>query len=339
MPISRLRLAMLLSATLSGAAGQEGTPNVLRDGVACRELNHIAYVYATHGLIAEAEGALSADLPHETGGAGGTCVGVLLNNLAAVALLSGRAADAEHFAERAINVLEKSHPSNDPLLLRPLRNLAASRFEQGKTGRAREAFERMRLIPTERPEERAEVHSMAAVLLHVGGKLMQAESEYRAALNALEQGGLADTADAAAILNSLGTLYIEEKRFKEARQALDRGLVIFESAQDAVPMDRIKLLDVRATLHAREGHWQDALRDLGQAVSLLDASAGRCDPKLAAATMEGYAMALRKTHQGHDARVIAARAAALRGQGTPGVVVDVTELHEQAKSNSYREGK
>ncbi len=167
---------------------------------------------------------------------------------------------------------------------------------------------------------------MAAALLHGGGKLIEAESEYREALNALRQAGLGDTADAATILNSLGTLYIEEKRFTEARQALDRGLEIFESAKHAVPMDRIKLLNVRAILQAREGHWQDATRDLRQAVSLLDASAGACDPDLAAATMEDYATALRKIHPGHDARVIAARAAALRAQATSGVVVDVTEL-------------
>jgi hypothetical protein len=116
---------------------------------------------------------------------------------------------------------------------------------------------------------------------------------------------------------------------------LDRGLEIFESAKEAVPMDRIKLLNVRAILHAREGHWQDATRDWRQAVSLLDASAGQCDTKLAAEPRENYAMALRKTHQGHDARVVAARAAALSAQGTSGVLVDVTELREQAKSNSY----
>jgi tetratricopeptide (TPR) repeat protein len=339
MPISRLLVAVLLSAALRGASGPDGTPAVSQDGMACGELNHIASVYATHGLIGEAEGALSAALPRETGGAGDSCVGVTLNNLAAVALLSGRAADAEHFAERSIDVLEKSHPSNDPLLLRPLRILAASRFEQGKTRRAREAFDRMRLIPIERPEERAEVHGMAAALLHAGGKLREAESEYREALNALEQAGLGDRADAATILNSLGTLYMEQKRFTEARHALDRGLEIFESAKDAVPMDRIKLLHVRAILQAREGHWQDAAKDLRQAVSLLDATAGQCDPELAAAIMENYATALRKTHQGHDARMIAARAAALRAQGTSGIVVDVTELREQAKSNSYIGGK
>jgi hypothetical protein len=48
------------------------------------------------------------------------------------------------------------------MLLRPLEALAAARFEQGKTARAREAFKRMQAIRIPRPEDIALVHGTAA---------------------------------------------------------------------------------------------------------------------------------------------------------------------------------
>jgi hypothetical protein len=58
--------------------------------------------------------------------------------------VSGRLADAERLAERSVLILEKTYTTNDVMLL--LQILAASRFEQGKTARAREAFKRMQAI-------------------------------------------------------------------------------------------------------------------------------------------------------------------------------------------------
>jgi hypothetical protein len=39
---------------------------------------------------------------------------------------------------------------------------------------------------------------------------------------------------------------------------LDQALAIFTSFKEAVPMDRIKLVTIRAILHARRGKWSES---------------------------------------------------------------------------------
>jgi tetratricopeptide (TPR) repeat protein len=156
------------------------------------------------------------------------------------------------------------------MLLRPLQILAAARFEQSKTTRAREAFKRMQLIRIQRPEDGALVHGTAAALLEVEGRRVEAEAEYLAALRAWGGGGRGETGDAGAIINSLGALYIHEQRPDEARGALDRALGIFSRAEDTASMDRIKLLNLRGVLQARQGDWQGAEKDLHDALSMAD---------------------------------------------------------------------
>jgi hypothetical protein len=43
---------------------------------------------------------------------------------------------------------------------------------------------------------------------------------------------------------------------------LDQALAIFTGSKEAVPMDRIKLLNVRAMLHAYRRKWIEAELDL-----------------------------------------------------------------------------
>jgi tetratricopeptide (TPR) repeat protein len=167
--------------------------------------------------------------------------------------ISGRVADAERLVEQSVLLLEKNYSANDLALLRPLQILAATRFDQGKTAKAREAFKRMQSIPIQRPEDSALLRGMAAILLEGEGKLSEDEAEYLAALHAWEEAGRGDRADAGAILNGLGSLYMKEQRLADAREALDRALAIFIRAKDAVAMDRIKVLNVRGVVNARQG--------------------------------------------------------------------------------------
>jgi tetratricopeptide (TPR) repeat protein len=255
----------------------------------------------------------------------------MLNNLAALVALSGRIIEAERLAQRSVNILEKIYPPDDPVLLRPLQILAAARFEQGKFTRAREAFNRMRLIRLDRPEDRALVHGMAGSLLHIEHKPQEAETEYFAAIGALESAGQGDSADAGAFFNALGALYIELRRLDDAQRVLDRALTIFTSSREAVAMDRIKLFNVRAVLHARQGKWSEAEQDLRDAVSL-----ARCESALTlvpcASVLTNYAYVLRKNHRGREARSIDARITTLYRGHPPGMVVDVTELISPPKA-------
>src|SRR5262249_32117180 len=157
---------------------------------------------------------------------------------------------------------------------------------------------------------RAVVHNMAAALLSAEGRWGDSESEYLAALRAWEQEGGGDTADAGAILNSLGSLYVQERRFDEADLVLDRALSIFDHAEDAVPRDRINLLNPRGLLHARRGEWREAEEDLRDALSVADREPW-LDPVDLRSLLTNYARVLRKNHRRQAALTIEARIAVL----------------------------
>jgi len=250
--------------------------------------------------------------------------------MAASMAVSGRIADAERLAEQAVRILEKAYSSNDVLLLRPLQILATARFEQGKTGRARETFKRMQAIQIQRPEDRALFHGIAGAFLEAEGRRAEAETEYLAALRAWDEAGRSENADAAAILNNLGSLYIHEQRLAEARQALDRAFAVFNRAKDAVPMDRIKLLNVRGVLLARQGDWEGAEQDLHHALSMADREPW-VDPFALRSLLVNYALVLRRNHRAREARSIEARAAAIRTDRSPAAIVDITELLSKDK--------
>ena len=175
---------------------------------------------------------------------------------------------------------------------------------------------------------------LAAALLCVEGRYPEAESEYLAALHAWEQAGRSNMADTGTVLNALGSLYIREHRLDEARQVVDRAFSIFTSAKDAVPLDRFKLLDVRAVIHVRRQEWHDAEQDLRDAIAMVDTLPG-LDPSILTRVLADYAYVLRKNHRRQEARNIAARAASLRSQTVRDTLIDTTELrarrHRSAK--------
>jgi tetratricopeptide (TPR) repeat protein len=278
-----------------------------------------------NGRWQEAESTFAAALASGANRLGQACAGLILNNMAAKTAVSGRLAEAEVLAARSLSILEERYPPDDPVLLRPLQTLFAVRFEQGKIAKAREAFRRMRSIQIDKPEDRALVACVAASLLQAEGRPKEAESEYLSALSAWEEAGRGTTADAASVLGFLGSLYIEERRFEEARRALNAALSTFTTDQDAVPMDRIKLLTVRSVLHARQGEWRDAEEDLRVAISMADRET-RADPAFFVSLWANYAYVLRKNRKRREARSIEVRVRALGARGVPDSVVDVTEL-------------
>jgi tetratricopeptide (TPR) repeat protein len=299
----------------------------------CESSNHFAVGHAREGRSQEAESLLLQELSELEGKqSGAECVGLVLNNLAAIMLSSGRLAKAEVFAERSIMSLEKSYSPKDPVLLRPLQILSAARFEQGKIGKAREAFQNMREIPSARLEDKALVHGIGAALLQAEGRLKEAESEYLVTISTWEGAGHGNTAAAGTVISQLGSLYIEEHRFEEAHRLLNRAWALFTSAEDTVAMDRIKLLNNRAALHAKQGQWREAGEDLGLCISMVDREA-HVDPVAVATLLANYAAALRKNHRKREARAIEVRAAALRGHPATDALVDVTELLAESKTH------
>lgn len=142
---------------------------------------------------------------------------------------------------------------------------------------------------------------MGAALLEAEGNGGKAESEYFAAFRALQEAGCGGSAHAGSVLNGVGSLYIKERRWDDAQEALDRALAIFTRAPDAVPMDRVKLLNVRGVLRAREAEWLEAERDLANALSIADREP-RVDPTVLRWLLSNYAEVLRRNHRRHDVR-------------------------------------
>jgi hypothetical protein len=156
-------ITVLAASTVGHAVGQSVTKYV-PVSAACVELHQTVTAQIAAGKPAEGELAVSAFLASGGDHTQEPCVGLLLSNMAAFMSVTGRLADAERLAERSVLILEKTYAPNDAMLLRPLQILAAARFEQGKTARAREAFKRMQAIGIQRPEDGALVHGTAAAL-------------------------------------------------------------------------------------------------------------------------------------------------------------------------------
>jgi tetratricopeptide (TPR) repeat protein len=321
-------IAALLTAASITAIAQNGSKDVL-GSARCPELNQIALTQAVNGHLAEAE-PLFALAAASGDAAENSCLGYVLSNLAALMSVSGRLPEAERLAERAIKVLEKFHQPSDPVLLRPLQILAAVRLELGKTAKAREALGKMQSIRISGPVDTALVHGIAATLLHIEGRKAEAEKEYLTTFRAWDEAGRGDSADAAAILCGLASLYMEEQRLDEARRTLDKVSGIYTRAKDVAPMDRIKLLGLRGVLHSLLDEWGLAGDDLRDALSMADREPS-VDPLVLRSILNNYSRALRKSHRGRDARSIEARAAALPPDRTTAAVVDLTDLLIRAK--------
>jgi len=277
------------------------------------------------GKLAEATAALSKALAEPESVLGETCVWLTLSNLASASAYSGSRAEAEIFAERALKNLDRWYSPQDPIRLRSLQLLFSVQFEQGKRGKAREALRLMRALRIEQAQDRAIVHGVEAVQLQAERNYPDAERGYQRAIAAWKEAGRGETMEAAAVLNGLCSLYLEQERYVEAGATLDLALAIANSAKDAVATDRIKILQTRAVLHSRQRRWQEAAEDLRDAISIADQSA-RLDASVLKAMLANYAWVLRKARRKSEARSVEARAAAIGVSGLSNAIVDVTEL-------------
>ena len=294
----------------------------------CADLNRRVIEQAAIGQLREAETALAEAMENSTLRHEPVCVGLLLNNLATILYQSGRLAEAEVFAERSVSTLEPALGPNTTGLMRPPRpRKRAARTRENR--KAREALTKMRRIPW-RAEDRMLVHGAAAVLFHAEGRFTDSESEFRSALVDWESAGKPGGAEAASLFGGLASLYLSAERLDDAARVLDRALAALTTAPNAVPMDRIRLLQVRVALDLRKGSWREAERDLEQAI-VLARGEPRSGAELPASMMAAYAQLLRKHHQRREARLVEQSARALRGHLVIDNTVDVTELRRKSK--------
>jgi len=284
------------------------------------------------GQLAEAGENLSVALSKFGGRAGAPCAGLILHNLATIASMSGRFRDAEQLAARSVAALERVYAVDDPALWRPLMILAGARLEQGKKPAARAGLKRLREIRPEQPQDRALIHGTVASLLQQLGEHRDAEVEYRSALQAWEDSGRGETVDAVAVLTSLATLLIEDRRLQEAERAVERATAILSHSKDALPMDHSKLLMVRGALHARRREWPDAEMDFHDALTITERQPA-VDASYVLQLLTSFTEALNKNHHRKEARKLDARATALRAASPSlAAVVDMSDLPARPKS-------
>lgn len=313
----------------TGLAAQ--TPSVLTFSQACIDLNQTAVDQIVSGRFEQAERFLTAALAEESAGPQDLCRALILINMAGILSRSARAAEAERYTERSLALLEKAIPPGHPALLRPLQMLAAACLEQGKITKARDIYRRMQSIPIETPDHRALVHGVAGALRQAEGQTREAEAEYLEVIRACVESGRVATADGAAAFSFLAGVYVEERRYEDAQQAVDRALSIFSTAKDTAPEDLIKLLNLRGVLRARQGDWLEAERDIREAISITDRNP-RIDSIVLQRLLVNYVETLRKNHRGRrEVRAVEARQAALRSQRPPDAIVDVAELLTKKK--------
>ena len=316
-----------VSGVCQGPAGGGGSPLAIQPE--CVELNRRAMAQTAEGRFSEAQDALAAALAHRNPDTS-LCAALTGINMAALISLAGRFAEAEKLAAQSITSLEKVYPPDDRALLRPLQILASTRLEQGNKAGARIALRRMQAIRTALPKDRALVHQITGTMLRVEGKYSQAEKEYLAATEVWNQEGLAATAEAAAVLMALGLTYMEEHRFEDARRTLEDAWAVVVQAKDTVPMDRIRLLNIRGVLHQRRGEWREAEDDLRDALFLADGQPA-LDPAALLPLLASYSQVLRRNGRGNEARIIEARAGALRRVAAWNTVVDISDLVPRPK--------
>jgi tetratricopeptide (TPR) repeat protein len=297
----------------------------------CVELDEFAIARVAANQLGQAEAAISAAASRGNS----LCAGVVSGNVATLMSAQGHIREAEAFAARSVDLLRKSVAPDHPMLLRPLHALVMARLEQRKLDRAEQGFEQMLHVRAERPEQRGQIHITGGVLLHIQGRLKEAEAKYLLAYEDWKQFGKPGDADEAAILNYLGALYLAQGRFEEAAQVLDRGLAIVAAAGDAYRLDRIELLNARASVYARHGEWREAQEKLHRAIAIAD-DAGVSEPVVLRSVLKNYAIVLRKNHRRKEARTIESRVSALPRDTVPGtVVIDIRELSKNLKARQH----
>ena len=323
----RVRLLFIVYASAVGiwrAAAQDLDPSG-RLSAACIEFNQRIVDKLESGQLAEAEAAFSDTTIGNESNFGQSCAWLTLSNRARVIYMSGRFIEAELLAQQSLRIVDKLYSPNDPIRVHPLQLLWSVQLQQGKLGKARQTIQSMRTLPLDKPLDRAMLHGATAAQLQAEGRYKEAEPEYLRALAATDEVGRRETPGAATLLVGLATSQLVQDRYLDADRTLDRALAIVNSAQDTIPMDRVKFLGVRAALYARQGKWQAAGEDLRSAISLADRDT-RLDPAELKTLLLNYVYVLRKTHRKKEARSVEARAAAIHGPALRNAIVDVTEL-------------
>jgi len=250
-----------------------------------------------------------------------SCFGTTLVALAALERRAGNFQDAEHYAFRAVRLLEPGG-GNEVLLASALRTLALTYVERGLPAKALPIIERLGAMTILKVSDRASLRGLLAAALHSSGDARGAEREYLTAIRMWES--CCEATRSVPELSNLGLLYLNSGRLGEAAAVLLRALSALAVSTTDNDDQKIDVLNNLAVVRARQGELRVAQKYAQQAIDLLE-NRGPEKHRQAAEVYRNCAAVFRTVHRRKEAKVLEARARAI--QRLPRATVDVSELN------------
>src|SRR5262245_46091470 len=269
----------------------------------CSELDRTVTSEARSGSISRAVSLLAPSLAPAVEPAERSCAGQILAGIASILATQFRYAEAEKLARRAVEIIESSSTSEHRILAAALHSLAMALIQQRKLASAGSVLRRMQELRLERPEYQALVHEVSAHLFAASGKPHDAEPEFAAALNAWETAGRGSGIEASDVCYSLSLLYSDTGQLDKAKAFADRGIAIVAASPDALPADRMKLLNTRAVVSTRRRDRAAAEADFREALSIAQSNP-RIAREIEFLVIDNYANMLREAGRKADARAL-----------------------------------
>ncbi len=251
------------------------------------------------------------------------------NRLGWLYTLWGRTDEANESLQKADEAAEKALPGDDPALIKFLDIHASFLSTIGRYAEAEKLWTRALQIGEKAyPNDDAKFDE---VLLHLGqtysalGDYKSAEETFRRFLYIRKPSGPDGTARAV-VTAEIARVYMQQRRYKDAEQYLNRSVNMMEAARDPVPQVYSLIRSYFGDYYMARSKWLDAELQYRSALQMRQAMLGKSSPDVAA-TMCSLAKALQKLHRKQEAAQYLTQAAAImESQKNPayaGATIDV----------------
>lgn len=254
-----------------------------------------------------------------------------LNNMGLVYEALGDALKAERSFMRAIAILKSCDDVTDRDRARPMNNLGILYLELGVIDKLRELrldelADRLEKLNPNYPDLAITLENVAGYH-YIRKKLSLAEESYRKAMALRTAHEGPEGFELASNFHNLGALLIQQKRYAEAEQHLQRAFSIWEKHPDRFNPSKPLAYANLGWVYALTGRRDQAESTYAKAIQLAESLLGKEHQKTAE-VLENYAGALKLMERKSEARQIQARSNAIREQGRAqrlGLAVDVSE--------------
>jgi tetratricopeptide (TPR) repeat protein len=263
-------------------------------------------------------------------------LGLLLHNLGTAQHAAGRVLEAQQNLKSALVILQ--HSRDQSRMLATLHLLATIHLEQGQLSRAESYVKQTRELLHRLPNAPASGYCVAdwneARILLSRNEMRAAEEVLDRAMRRIKDQADTPPVEAVFLTNLLGVTMIAQKRWPEAREALQAALPVARLHNGTSHPAIAKLLVNLALVERNLGHAPEAEQLAREAVAILESKLGPDHPALGAALAE-QAAALKKLKRNKEASFVAKRAEAILAKASrenhSGTMVDASVLALQAK--------